>query len=204
MGRNAKPAEPSNICDNPRAVPTQRIRRWPRANRNVVPAVGADLDTVNAQHAVDVLGTIRRPRAVAMIGEDDEVQTGRPRGRRYGRLVADAVRSRRVHVKGAPHRTGRDSRISAADTPGICWKTEEEERDPGADNRQRQDPPSWKSWMLNGEASRRAHPKFSVRRFGCRAGGASASGRPERVRLVRPFPSELRLGATEVPESRAA
>jgi hypothetical protein len=46
-----------------------------------------------------------------------------------------------VHVKGAPHRTGGDSRISAADTPGICWKTEEEERDPGADNRQRQDPP---------------------------------------------------------------
>ena len=141
MGRNAKAAEASNIGDDPCAVPTQRIRRWPRAHRNVVPAVGTDLDAVDAQHTVDVLGTIRRPRAIAMIGEDDEAQTGRARGRSHGRLVADAVRSRRVHVKCAPHRAGGDSRISAGDTPGIWWKTEEEERDPGADNRQRQDPP---------------------------------------------------------------
>ena len=69
----------------PRASPPRRYGARGRPMRHVVPAVGADLDGVEAEHAVDVSGRSRLPRRVAVIGEDDELEAGAGGGRRNRR-----------------------------------------------------------------------------------------------------------------------
>ena len=98
MRRDPEPAEPRHILDDGVSRPAERIRRARHVERDVVSFVCADLHRIEAQHALDIFGRVRRPRAVAVVGQDDEFQTGACRRVRDRRLVAYAVRSRRVDV----------------------------------------------------------------------------------------------------------
>ncbi len=101
MGRDAEPAEPLDVFDNVLCIPAQGIRGCRHIEGNVVAAVGADLDSVEAQHPVQVGRRIRRPRRVAMIGDDDELKSGARGGRRNRVAIADAVGARTMNVERA-------------------------------------------------------------------------------------------------------
>ena len=79
--RRPQAAEPRDVLDDRRGSPPSGYGARRHVERDVVPAVRADLDGVEAQHAVEVGGRIGRARAVAVVGEDDELQAGARRGR---------------------------------------------------------------------------------------------------------------------------
>ena len=95
MGGDAEAAQPLHVLDHVARLAAERVRRLREAERDVVPLRGADLDGVEAQDAGSIRGRIRRARAVAMVGEDDEIQPG-PRGGR-GHVLR---RTRSVGVDG--------------------------------------------------------------------------------------------------------
>ena len=102
--------------------------------------VGADLDGVETEHAVDVTRRIRRPGAVAVIGQDHESKAGARGGGGDGRLVAGAVGSRAVNVVRAGDRARWRDRSSASIEPstGAAGRTRDEqkaEQDTGRDER---------------------------------------------------------------------
>ncbi len=74
-------AKPQHVLDHRRRFPTERIRSGRHVERHQVAAVGADLDGVDAEHAVDVGGRQLAGR-VAVVGHDHELQS---RARRRGR-----------------------------------------------------------------------------------------------------------------------
>ena len=76
MRGDAESAEPADVFDDVARLAGERIRRRRHVERDVVAAVGADLDAVEAQHAGPIRRRIGRARAVAVVGEDDELQAG--------------------------------------------------------------------------------------------------------------------------------
>ena len=76
MRRDRKPAEPVNVVDDVARFSSQRIRRLRQIERHDVPILRADLNGVDVQHAVAIVGQIRCSRPVAVIGDDDELQSG--------------------------------------------------------------------------------------------------------------------------------
>ena len=77
MRDDAESAEPADVGDDVDGVAGQAIRGLPQAERDVVAVRGADLDTVDDQHAGAIGRREHRPRAVAVIGEDDEPRPAR-------------------------------------------------------------------------------------------------------------------------------
>ena len=104
---NAESSQPRDVFDDGLRGAAERIRRAGHVDRHVVAVVGADLDGVEHEDAVEVLGRIRRPRRVAVVGEDDELQIGARRGGRDFTRVAVPVRSGGVDVIRARHRARR-------------------------------------------------------------------------------------------------
>ena len=78
---DAETAEARDVLDDVARLPGQPIGRLPEAERDVVAAGRADLDSVDEQDAVDVPRRRRRPRAVAVVREHDEIEAC-ARGRR--------------------------------------------------------------------------------------------------------------------------
>ena len=102
-------AEPVHVFDRRRAAcPPSGYGVGGRPSATKWPPLGADLDGVDAQHARSIRRRLRRARAVAVIGEDDELQSG-ARGR--GRDLVDraaAVRSAEcTWIRAAHHRPAR-------------------------------------------------------------------------------------------------
>ena len=104
MRGDAESAEPPHVLDDVARLAAERIRRRRHVERDVVAAVRADLDAVEAQHARSIRRRIGRARRVAVVGEDDELQAGARGGR--GDLVgaAQAVGSIGVDVEDAGDR----------------------------------------------------------------------------------------------------
>ena len=80
-----KPPRRLTSLDDVARLAAQRIRRLRKSDRDVVTGLRAQLDGVDDEHAGSILRRVRCARAVAVIGQDDEVQPG-PRGRR-GHIV---------------------------------------------------------------------------------------------------------------------
>ena len=106
MRGHAEAAQPSDILGHVVGFPTERIRRGRHPERNVVPAVRADLNRVQAQHTVEVNRRIRCSRAVAVVSDDGELKPGARGGGRDRVLVERPVRACGVDVKRAAHRLG--------------------------------------------------------------------------------------------------
>ena len=99
MGGHARSAEPVHIFYDVARFPAKRIWRGQHAECDVVPATRADLDGVDAQDARAIHGRIECPRAIAVVRQDDELQTSPCRlGRDLIRRQA-AVRPIRVNVQ---------------------------------------------------------------------------------------------------------
>jgi hypothetical protein len=141
MRRDAEAAEPRDILHDRRAVASERVRRRGRSQRDVVTARRADFNAVEAQHAEEVFGGIRRSGSVSVIGKDDELEPGCAGGGRDTRFVAGAIGSGRVDVKGAANRAPRQRRIRSSNGPRGGWKRREdkcgqrEDRQPCNDQR---------------------------------------------------------------------
>ena len=107
VGDDTEPAEPPHVLDDVGGVAGQPVRRLAQTEREVVAVRRADLDAVDDEDAGSIRRRERRARAVAVIGDDDELQAGA--GRRGGDLVdgAAAVRARRVDVDDAAGDGGR-------------------------------------------------------------------------------------------------
>jgi hypothetical protein len=98
MCRDRKPAEPVHVVDDVAPFSSQRVWSLREIERHDVPILRADLNGVDVQHAVAVIGQIGCSRPVAVIGDDDELQSG---GccRAYDFLDrAGSVGPRRMHV----------------------------------------------------------------------------------------------------------
>ena len=74
---NAESAKAMHILDDVFGRAGNRIRRRRQADRRVVAAGGVQLDAVDRQHAAAIRRRIGRARAVAVIGQDDELQAAR-------------------------------------------------------------------------------------------------------------------------------
>src|SRR5580765_6176725 len=99
MGGHAESAEPVDIFYDVARVAAKRRWRGRHAECDVVPAACADLDGVDAQDARPIHGRIGYPRAVAVVRQDDELQTSPcRRGRDLLRRKA-AVRPIRVNMQ---------------------------------------------------------------------------------------------------------
>jgi len=88
MGDHAESAEPLHVFDDVARFPAQWIRRLRKADGDVMAALRAQLDPIEDEHAGTILWRVGLARAVAVIGEDDEVQTGA--GGSRGHLVGRA------------------------------------------------------------------------------------------------------------------
>ena len=107
MRRHAKAPEPAYIFDDRGRFSAERIRRLVHADRDVMTTIGTDFHRIDAQDTVEILRSVSQTSAVAVIGEDDEVQAGAGRGGSDGVLVACTVGSRGVDM------------IRAADCPAL-------------------------------------------------------------------------------------
>jgi hypothetical protein len=145
MGGNPEATQPRHVFDNGRRRTAERIRSRGHVERDVMPLVGADLDGVDAQHAVYVGRRIGRTRAVAMVGEDDEAQPGARGSLRDAVLISRAVRARRVNVVSACHRArGNVTPGGGVEPKGSSGENEEEERE-GQNDTGRQNGGQW--WL---------------------------------------------------------
>ena len=99
--RDRHAAEPQHVFHDSRRFASERIRRGGHVERDQVAAVGADLDGVDAEHAVQVRGRIGRARGIAVVGDHHELQSGARRRRGDRLAVAGAVGPGAVHVKRA-------------------------------------------------------------------------------------------------------
>ena len=69
-----------------------------------VTARGADLDRIDAQHAVAIRGRVGFASAVPVVGENDEVESGPRRGGRDVIDRAGSIRTSRMNVNRSAHR----------------------------------------------------------------------------------------------------
>jgi hypothetical protein len=113
MRGDAESTKPRNILDNRSRFTAERVWCSRHAEGDVMSAVRADLDTIDAQDAIEVGRSFGRASAVAMISEDHELQTRRGRSRSNTRAVPCAIRAAGVHVIRAHDGAPRESRITA-------------------------------------------------------------------------------------------
>ena len=101
MRRDAESAEPMNVFEHVSRLSGQRIRRGGKTERDEVSPARADLHRIDAQHAGTIGRRIGDSGRVAVIGEDDELQSGacRDGGDVVGRTAA--VRAIAVDVQHA-------------------------------------------------------------------------------------------------------
>ena len=99
MRDDAESAEPPHVVDDVARFAAQRIRRLRQSDRDVMPRLRAQLDGVDDEHAGSILRRVRLARAVAVIGEDDELQAGPRRGRGDVVWRSGSVRAIGVDVK---------------------------------------------------------------------------------------------------------
>ena len=104
MRGNAEPSEPGDILGYGVGIATEPVRRPRRTERDVVALVRADFDAVDAQHTVNVFGRLWGAGAVAVVGEDGEVQARTRRRERDPLAIEGSVRTGRVDVKRATQR----------------------------------------------------------------------------------------------------
>jgi hypothetical protein len=99
MRRKTETAKPADVLDYVGRRTGQRIRRLRKIDRDVMSVLRADLDAVDTQNTRSIRRRLGSACAVAVIGDDDELQA-RTRGGR-GDLVerTRSVRARRVHMK---------------------------------------------------------------------------------------------------------
>ena len=103
MCRDSESAEAPHVLHDISRFARQRVRSLRQTEGDVVAAAGADLDGVDAEDALVIHGRLRRTRAVAVIGDDDEGEPGAC-GRRGDLLdVAAPVRDACVYVHRAAH-----------------------------------------------------------------------------------------------------
>ena len=114
MRGDAEPAEPGDVLRDRVRVAAERIRRLLHAERDVVTVVGADFDAVDAQHAVKIFRRRGGRVAVAMVGEDRELQSRACRRARDRIAVERAVGSSGVNVIRAGHDPGDRAAIGRA------------------------------------------------------------------------------------------
>ena len=88
MGGDGKSPEAMDVVDDVARLAGQRVRGGRHVEREQMAAGGADLDRVDAQDAVAVRGRLGLRGRIAMVGDDDELQSGL---RRRGRDVVDAA-----------------------------------------------------------------------------------------------------------------
>jgi hypothetical protein len=98
MRGDAESTEAPDVLEDGVGRAAERIRRTRHVDRDIMSLFGADLHTVETQHAVDIGRWIGWARAVAMVRHDDELQAGARCGPRDGGLVAVAVGPRGVNV----------------------------------------------------------------------------------------------------------
>ena len=115
VGNHAEAAEARHVLDHVARVAANRVRRLRHADGQVVPGAGADLHAVEHEDARAVAGRLGQSRAVAVVGEDHELQAG-PRGG-GGDLVDRAVTVGpvRVHVEGAAPGRARRAPVGLAE-----------------------------------------------------------------------------------------
>ncbi len=126
MRGDAESTKPAHVVDNVARFAGEGKRRRGHVERDIVSAVGADLDAVHAQNAGPIGRRIGRTGRVAVIGEDDEFQAGVRRG--GGDLIGrtEAVRTVCMHVHHARH--------GAIVEPGQCLRVRREgKKDPDGD-----------------------------------------------------------------------
>ena len=93
MGSDTESAKALHVLDDGRGFPTEAIGHGREIEGDIVPAVRADLDAVDAQHAVDVSRRIGLSRSITMFSEHDEAQPGSTRG--SGEAVFESAPSER-------------------------------------------------------------------------------------------------------------
>src|SRR4029078_9329631 len=144
-------------------------------DRHVVSAGGADLDAIEAQNTRSVRGRIRGARRVAVIGEDQKLESDA--GRRCGDVVrgAETVRAIGVDVQHAWNRAVAPRRVERE----WLWR----KLDEGENG--------------NGGREGRRWPQKTLHK---KCVGLHPGRRFERGRLVGALPGELRLGSSKVSE----
>ncbi len=102
VGHDAESTEPRNVGDDVTRIAAEGVRGLLHAQRDVVPAVGADLVVVEAEHARAVRRRVQGG-PVTVVGDDDEREAG-PRGG-GGHLIdrAAAVGASGMDVVGPAH-----------------------------------------------------------------------------------------------------
>ena len=103
MCDHPEPAQTTDVLDHAARVAAERIGSSGQSQGHVVPAVGADLHTLDDEDAAAV-GRWTADRGVAVVGQNDEVEVGRGRGRRHLVHRPAAVRPAAVDVEGAAQR----------------------------------------------------------------------------------------------------
>jgi hypothetical protein len=173
-----------DVIEHVANVSRQRIARWTlKVQRNEVAAVRVDFSGIDDQDIVKVAWRIGDAGAVAVIGQDDEIQAGAG----CGRCIASpnrCVRSRGVHV---PRPTASALRSAAADGCAARGGSVQENKNSngGHDDRRCQ-------CDENQDAAHGPVPEW----------GGYSPARREAPRPCRAFPGEFRLRAAEVPEGR--
>src|SRR5262245_58907461 len=168
MSDDAEAAEASHVFHHIPRLSAQRIGRSRQTYRNVMAAFGAELDRIDQENPRAVSRRIWLPRAITMIGQDDELQPGPPGsgGHVFGR--SGPIRTVRVNVKRAGSRGVGSGGIECE---WFGWKWEQNKKKGGGQNGRRQDPaPSSQSpAALRSAAARsvRSHVKPSSLRPKC-------------------------------------
>ena len=142
MCGDAKPAETADVLDDCGRFTAKGIRGRLRIERDVVAAVCADFDGIEAEHAAQVDGRIRRLSTVAMVAENGELQAGASRRSRDVRLRSGSVRARCVNVIGATQRSASQLNVDTIErNPDRTWRQrrDEEKKDGGQGGRRHQD-----------------------------------------------------------------
>jgi hypothetical protein len=99
MRDDPETAEALHVLDHVPRFAAKRIRRGRHADGDVVAALCAQLYSVDDEHPGAILWSVCFPRAIAVVGKDDEVQTCASRS--GGDLInrARSIRTIGVNVK---------------------------------------------------------------------------------------------------------
>ena len=125
-----------HVVDDVARFAAQRIRRLWKSDGDVVARLRAQLDGVDDEHAGSVLRRVRRARAVAVIGKDDEVQAGACRGRSHVVWRSGSVGAIGVDVKRADARWA-SATLTAGSAIGARGQRKRRQKKSGGQNGRR-------------------------------------------------------------------